>query len=66
MYVHHGKNEFNTNLGLESLQEYFIITLDVFKENQHSKEKSTKMPGCRCSHQKQLMTWNVWSLNIHG
>ena len=42
VYVHHGKNEFNTNLGLESLQEYFIITLDVFKENQHSKEKSTQ------------------------
>ena len=24
------------------LQEYFIITLDVFKENQYSKEKSTQ------------------------
>ena len=41
-YVHHGKTTFDTNLGLELLQEYFIITLDVFKENQYSKEKSTQ------------------------
>ena len=38
----HGKTTFDTNLGLEFLQEYFIITLDVFKENQYSKEKSTQ------------------------
>ncbi len=42
MYVHHGKTTFDTKLGLEFLQEYFIITLDVFKENQYSKEKSTQ------------------------
>ena len=42
VYVHHGKTTFDTNLGLEFLQEYFIITLDVFKENQYSKEKSTQ------------------------
>ncbi len=39
-YVHYGKTIFNTHLNLELLQEYFIITLDVFKENQYSKEKS--------------------------
>ena len=42
VYVHHGKTTFDTNLGLEFLQEYFIITLDVFKENQYPKEKSTQ------------------------
>ena len=42
VYVHHGKTTFDTNLGLEFLQEYFIITLDVFKENQYAKEKSTQ------------------------
>ncbi len=41
-YVHYGKTIFNTHLNLELLQEYFIITLDVFKENQYSKEKSTQ------------------------
>ena len=41
-YIHYGKTIFNTHLNLELLQEYFIITLDVFKENQYSKEKSTQ------------------------
>ena len=41
-YVHYGKTIFNTHLNLELLQEYFIITLDVFRENQYSKEKSTQ------------------------
>ncbi len=38
-YFHHGKTVFNTGLQLDLLQEYFLISLDVFRENGYAKEK---------------------------
>ena len=38
-YIHIGKTTFNTGLNLELLQEYYIIALDVFKENIYPKSK---------------------------
>ncbi|MGN0390063.1 MAG: PD-(D/E)XK nuclease family transposase [Wujia sp.] len=38
-YFHHGKTAFNTGLPLELLQEYFLISLDVFRENGYAKNE---------------------------
>lgn len=38
-YFHHGKTIFNTGLQLDLLQEYFLISLDVFRKNGYAKEK---------------------------
>lgn len=38
-YFHHGKTVFNTGLQLELLQEYFLISLDVFRENGYAKKE---------------------------
>ncbi len=38
-YFHHGKTIFNTGLPLELLQEYFLISLDVFRENGYAKDE---------------------------
>ena len=35
-YRHHGKTKFDTNLELELLQEYFLISLDVFCEKRYT------------------------------
>ena len=40
-FLHHGKTTFNTGLPLELLQEYFIISLDVFRENSYAKGESS-------------------------
>ena len=40
-FLHHGKAIFNTGLPLELLQEYFIISLDVFRENSYAKYESS-------------------------
>ena len=38
-YFHHGKTTFDTGLPLELLQEYFLISLDVFRENGYAKDE---------------------------
>ncbi len=38
-YFHHGKTTFDTGLSLELLQEYFLISLDVFRENRYAKDE---------------------------
>lgn len=38
-YFHHGKTTFDTGLPLELLQEYFLISLDVFRENGYAKNE---------------------------
>ena len=39
-YIHYGKTIFNTGLKLELLQEYCLVTLDVFKRFPYAKERS--------------------------
>lgn len=41
-YVHIGKTKFNTGLGVDMLQEYYIIPLDVFDESYYSKSEKEK------------------------
>lgn len=36
-YIHKSKQMFDTGLELETLQEYVLITLDIFQENMHNK-----------------------------
>ncbi|PWJ51591.1 PD-(D/E)XK nuclease family transposase [Faecalicatena contorta] len=36
-YIHRGKQRFDTGLGVNTLQEYILIPLDIFKENTHNK-----------------------------
>ncbi|MBA4697978.1 MAG: PD-(D/E)XK nuclease family transposase [Ruminococcus sp.] len=36
-YIHRGKQKFDTGLGVNTLQEYILIPLDIFKENTHNK-----------------------------
>lgn len=36
-YIHHSRQIFDTGLELDLLQEYFMISLDVFKEINHNK-----------------------------
>jgi Skp family chaperone for outer membrane proteins len=36
-YIHRGKQKFDTGLGINTLQEYILIPLDIFKENTHNK-----------------------------
>ena len=36
-YIHKSKQVFDTMLQLETLQEYILIPLDIFKENMHNK-----------------------------
>lgn len=39
-YIHYGKTVFDTGLGLELLQEYCLIALDVFRNFQYPKSKN--------------------------
>ena len=39
-YLHHGRTRFDTGLEMELLQEYFLISLDVFREFQYPKDKN--------------------------
>lgn len=39
-YIHYGKTIFNTGLKLELLQEYCLVTLDVFRRFPYAKERS--------------------------
>ena len=36
-YIHRGKQRIDTGLGVNTLQEYILIPLDIFKENTHNK-----------------------------
>ncbi|WP_242992299.1 PD-(D/E)XK nuclease family transposase [Faecalicatena contorta] len=36
-YIHRGKQRFDTGLGVNTLQEYILIPLDIFRENTHNK-----------------------------
>lgn len=38
-YIHHGTTVFDTGLNLNLLQEYFLISLDVFRENGYAKDE---------------------------
>ena len=40
-YIHHGKTYFDTNLKLNLLQEYFLIALDVFCQNEYTDDKNS-------------------------
>ena len=40
LYLHHGKTVFNTGLNLEFLQEFYLISLDVFREVGYAKDDS--------------------------
>lgn len=40
IFIHHGKTIFNTGIDLHLLQEYYVIALDVFKNNKYAKEKN--------------------------
>ena len=40
LYLHHGKTVFNTRLNLEFLQEFYLISLDVFREVGYAKDDS--------------------------
>lgn len=42
VYIHYGKNTFDTGLELELLQEYCLIALDVFRESPYPKERSER------------------------
>ena len=42
IYIHAGKTTFNSGLTINMLQEYFIVSLDVFKENTYSKYTYTQ------------------------
>jgi hypothetical protein len=39
-YIHHGKTTFDTGLSLDLLQEYFLISLDVFRKNVYPRIKN--------------------------
>lgn len=39
-YLHHGKTIFDTRLNLELLQEYFLISLDVFRKFPYPKKRN--------------------------
>lgn len=39
-YIHYGKTIFDTGLGLELLQEYCLIALDVFRKIQYPKDRN--------------------------
>lgn len=39
-YLLHGRTRFDTGLEMELLQEYFLISLDVFREFQYPKDKN--------------------------
>ena len=36
-YIHRSKQAFDTGLELDTLQEYILIPLDIFRENMHNK-----------------------------
>ena len=40
IFIHHGKTIFNTGIDLHLLQEYYVVALDVFKNNKYAKEKN--------------------------
>ena len=40
IFIHHGKTIFNTGIDFHLLQEYYVIALDVFKNNKYAKEKT--------------------------
>lgn len=40
IYLHHGKTNFDTGLSLDFLQEFFLISLDIFKEVGYGKDDS--------------------------
>lgn len=42
IYIHAGKTTFNSGLTINMLQEYFIVSLDVFKENTYPKYTYTQ------------------------
>jgi len=42
-YVHRGKWLFDSGIDLELLQEFFFISLDIFRSIQDNKEKGTQM-----------------------
>lgn len=42
-YIHKSKQVFDTGLELETLQEYILITLDIFKETMHNKSINNKL-----------------------
>lgn len=39
-YLHHGKTNFDTGLSLDFLQEFFLVSLDIFKEVGYGKDDS--------------------------
>lgn len=41
-YVHRGRHKFDTGLKINTLQEYILIPLDIFKENKHNKTIESK------------------------
>ena len=38
IYLHHGKAAFDTRINLRLLQEYYVVTLDVFRKSKYSKD----------------------------
>lgn len=42
IFIHHAKNACDTGLELNFLQEYFLITLDVFRKSEYAKLKNPK------------------------
>lgn len=42
-YIHHGKQEFDTGLKLDLLQEFILIPLDIFKKNTQNKPIETEL-----------------------
>ena len=38
-YVHHGTTIFDTRIGMNMLQDYYLIALDVFEKSYYSKDK---------------------------
>lgn len=38
IYLHHGKTVFDTGIKLNLLQEFYVVSLDVFKESKYAKD----------------------------
>ena len=42
-YLHQGKTTFNTGLQLDLLQQFYLISLDVFSENKYPLDKNNRL-----------------------
>ena len=56
-YIHHGKTQFNTELTLNLLQEYFLIALDVFCQNGYTDDKNLDTRETIDSNMNDLEGW---------